>query len=517
MAPRLASESGRAYHGPVAAGLRRRPLIVVLLLIAFAVRIYDLERFPPFIALEEADHGISARRIMAGEVPNLFTVAAPLLPNTALLPYAASMTLYGDSLWGLRVAQVGIGMSSIAVAYVLGRDLLGPRPALGGAFLLALLPVHVHFSRLGVSMLQGVLVVELATLVVWRASQQMRPWGHVFAGAIAAGALYTYQSSRLALVFSPAATAYLALASRQHRATTLRNVGLWVVGLLLGALPMLSFYIERPESFLANTEDVSILTPRNWQTLLAEAGDNPVGALGLQLRRIAIGLASGRDACHLYGSPGGLLGPLPFTFVVVGAAWAVVGARQPRYGLLLLWVAMGLLLGGMLTMRQPYSCRLIVALPPLALLAAIGALRLSTWLPRSLAWAPAAILGAGVVYQLVFAYFMDYRLTDYPSQRPQTELARALRHFEGSADVVVAGPPYGGNSPTAIFLGARRPPRDLRPDDPFRPASTVALIVFPAQQARIAQLQATGDLRVEPWPFPSQQFTVWRVEPTAAR
>ncbi len=503
---------------PVAARLaQHRALLIFLLLLAFSVRVYDLERMPPFVALEEADHGINARRIMAGGVPNPFTVGALLLPNTALLPFAASMALYGDSLWGLRVAQVAIGMASIAVAYVLGRDLLGTRPALVGALLLALLPVHVHFSRLGVSMLQGVLVVQLATLIVWRVSRQPRPWGFLFAGAVAAGAFYTYQSSRLALILSPAAVAYLALAGRLKGLATLRQVGLWGAGLLLGALPILSFYVEQPGTFLVNTEDVWVLTPRNWQALLAEAANSPLEALGLQIKRITLGVASGRDACHLYGAPGGLLGPLPFTFAVVGAACAVVGVRQPRYGLLLLWLGAGLVLAGVLTTRQPYSCRLMVALPPLALMAAVGALSLSNRLPRPLGWAPGAILGASLVYQLVFGYFMDYRATDYPSQRAHTDLARAIRQFEGSADVVVAGPPYASNSSPAIFLGVRKLPRDLRPEEPFRPTNTTALIVLPEQKGRVAQLQASGDLRVEPWPFPSEHFTVWGVEPAAAR
>lgn len=501
----------------MAAGLGRRPLVVLLLLIAFAVRIYDLEQLPPFVASEEADHGISARRIMAGEVPNPFTMGAPLLPNAAFLPYALSMALYGDTLWGFRMAQVAAGMASVAVAFVFGRDLLGTRVALGTALVLALLPVHVHFSRLGVTMLHGVLLVQLATLVLWRASQHPQPRGYAFAGMVTAGALYTYQSSRLALVLVPAAIAYLGMARRLATQAVLRNAGLWVAGLLLGALPMLTFYVEQPGLFLVNTEDISVLTPRNWDGLLAEAAGSPMGALAMQIRRIVIGLASGRDACHLYGGPGGLLGPLTFTFAVFGAGYAAIRLRQPRYGLLLLWLGIGLALAGVLTTRQPYSCRLIVVLPPLTLLAAVGALRLAAWLPRPLAWAPATLLGAGLAYQLVFGYFIDYRLTDYPAQRLDTDLARAILQFEPEANVVVAGPPYAGNSSRAIFLGVRRLPRDLRPDEPFRPAGTTALIVFPDQRGRIAQLQAAGDLRVEPRPFPSQNFTVWLVEPTATR
>lgn len=491
-----------------------RWLLPLVLLTAFAVRTYDLEGVPPFLASEEADSGLSARSIMAGEVPNVFSLGRQMQPNPTFLPYAITMSIYGDTLWGLRMASVAAGMASVSLAYVTGRYLLGKKVGLGAMLFLALLPVHVHFSRQGVTMLQGVVLVQLAFLALLGTLRHGQPWSYGLLGLATAGGLYTYQSGRMALVLVPLGLAYLAIAPRPKKALGWASAGAWAAGLLLGVLPMLTTYAEQPTGFLANTEDVFVFTPRNLDALLSEAAGSPLGVVANQGVRMVRGLASGRDACHLYGGEGGLLGPLAFTLAIVGAGYAAVRAAQPRCGLLLIWLVLGLTLAGLLTTRQPYSCRLIVALPPLALLAVIGTLHLPRLLPNQLAWAPPVVLFAGLAYQLVFGYFINYRMTDYPAQRPHTELARAVARFEKEAEVVVAGlPNFSVNMTQASFFGARQRPRDLRTDEPFLPARPTALIVFSHQQQRLDRLKESPGLRLELRPFPSEQFTVWVLEP----
>ena len=98
---------------------RRSSLVVLLiLLLAFALRAWNLTGTPPGLTHDEANHGREAIGILAGELRLFFPLnygSEPLYSYTAAL----SMALLGRGLFALRLVNVLFGLLAIAIMVVM--------------------------------------------------------------------------------------------------------------------------------------------------------------------------------------------------------------------------------------------------------------------------------------------------------------------------------------------------------------------------------------------------------------
>ncbi|HUM72193.1 MAG TPA: hypothetical protein PLK31_25490, partial [Chloroflexota bacterium] len=93
-----------------------RPLLIFILLVAFALRIVGVVGQSPGVAHDEVAHWLIARDILAGNHAIYFTAAYGHEAGYHYLE-AIFLSLFGDNLLALRLLAAFCGLLGVAVTY----------------------------------------------------------------------------------------------------------------------------------------------------------------------------------------------------------------------------------------------------------------------------------------------------------------------------------------------------------------------------------------------------------------
>ena len=424
-----------AAHGREALSL------AALLVLALALRLYQVEAHPYPIAGDEASVGSEGRKILTGELTNFFETGWSSQPVWSFVPTALAVRLFGSTVFAVRVVGVATGTLTIAALYLLARETFGRRVALLAAGFLVAFPFHLQFSRLGVN---NVIDALLASAVLWLTFRAVRRGGlhdYLWAGLAAGATLYTYLGSRLALALAVGSLGYVSLRERGYLRAHGRHLALFTFAAVVVAAPMAVFFLRHPDIFMARINQEGILQ-NGWLARQAAAGASVPGVLFEQFKRSALVYVTGTARSGFFNSPRPYLTSLAAVFFVLGMAYSLWRVREPRYFTLLVWFWAVVILGSALTVNPPTSERLVMSIPAAALFVALGLVRTAQGLQRlGLLSAPvAALLCVAAValtnLQGAAFYFGDYRAGHYFADA-SGELA-----FEASREVIARGPGY---------------------------------------------------------------------------
>ncbi|HSJ55734.1 MAG TPA: hypothetical protein VLC95_01040, partial [Anaerolineae bacterium] len=211
------------------------------------------------------------------------------------------------------------------------------------------------------------------------------------------------------------------------------------------------------------------------------------------------------DRTVWYGAERPLLGFLPGVLGLLGMAWAAAHWRQRRYFLLLAWFWSVIITGGMLTESPPSSQRLVIAIPAVAVLVAVG-LEQTVRLARRLLlfdrrWADAllALVTVVLVVGSIHFYFVEFTPERrYGSRNGETAtmIGHYLRQVDGDYQVYLLGAPdiywsFG----TMTFLAPRFSCRDIveplaGPPVEVDESRNALFILLPQRAGELAYLQA---------------------------
>src|SRR5512138_2218443 len=103
--------------------------VMALLLIAGAVRFYELGAWPPGLYHDEAYNGLDALRVLAGDHPLYFAANHGREPFFVYL-VSLSVGWLGRSVYAVRFPAAIIGTLLIPAAYFMARELFGRRVGL---------------------------------------------------------------------------------------------------------------------------------------------------------------------------------------------------------------------------------------------------------------------------------------------------------------------------------------------------------------------------------------------------
>lgn len=329
-----------------------------------------------------------------------------------------SVEMLGRSFRGLRLPSAYLGTLGIAAVYALGTAAFGRRVGWGAALLLTVWPAHLHFSRLGILQMGDVLAGTLALAALLRALRSGAARDYAWAGLFFGMTQYFYDGGRLLFPLL-LALALAGLALRYGRRWAWGGVGRMLLGAALLAAPIylaqLGYGIP-PD----NRWRFMRFPDAYWQQLFSGDGAALREHLTHTLETFAFYVVLPEEPFHApyYGGQHALVhGPLLPLFVL-GLGVALWRVRRPAGGLLIAWVAL-VALGSSLLWAHLLASRYVVALPALALLAALGLdalLRLLRWArwPYPLRALPALallLLGASLT-----GYYFNEHLPYYNQQ-----------------------------------------------------------------------------------------------------
>jgi len=359
------------------------PLVVVLLLLAWGLRLCYLEEVPPGWRDDELIniHALS-NQVLEGRFPVYYLGASGHEPLYHHL-HAGVHALLGFNVLSGHILSVAFGLLSIALTYALARRLFpGERTvAVVASAALTASFWSLMYSRTAIRHI-SLPPFALATIYVfWRQIDAERPrlvgWGLV--GLLTAATLYTYTASRLLPVLLVGFMGYLALFHRAqfHRHSRGVAVALVVMALLvapLGAAIVRGRSTRAIEGIGADARVTELSTP-----LRALRGGDPRPVLASVVKTLGMFHASG-DPEWLYNIAGRpVFGFFGGALLWSGVAFCLSRWRQPRFFFLLPWLGLGLSPAFISTPAASLS-HTIFAQPAVYLLLALALVSLCRWL-----------------------------------------------------------------------------------------------------------------------------------------
>ncbi|MDE3077029.1 MAG: glycosyltransferase family 39 protein, partial [Chloroflexota bacterium] len=238
-------------------------LLGAILAVGILLRSWNLASIPADVHGDEAAIGLAARQILHGGVANVFGTGWASLPQLSFSPYALSLRLFGDDLFGLRVASVVQGSLSIALLYGVGRRLFSARVAAIAAFLLAVSQMAIHYSRIGNNYVSALFASLLLFYFLLRALDEGHPVDYLFTGFAAGITLNVYYAARIAPLLGALYCLHRILGERGFLARHWRGFGILVAGSLVFAAPQLVFYAHNSAPFTNRAAAVFLFRPEN--------------------------------------------------------------------------------------------------------------------------------------------------------------------------------------------------------------------------------------------------------------
>jgi 4-amino-4-deoxy-L-arabinose transferase-like glycosyltransferase len=259
-------------------------VLILILVVATFLRVYQLDKVPPSLFGDEVDVGYNAYSLLkTGQ--DLYGQTLPVLIRS-LSEYRAPLFIYSDvpfiavfglNEWGVRLAAAFWGVISIAGLYFLTRKLFNEKVALISAFSLAISPWHIQYSRAGFEVTMLLAFETLGTFFFIKGLE--KKYFLILSAILFALTPYIYST---AVIFTPILVLLLLFINRK---AIFKDLAVVVVALaLVAALIVLAPYSYQTISGKAGERFsiISIFSNKELQDKVLLAQKNEQLPLGLQ-------------------------------------------------------------------------------------------------------------------------------------------------------------------------------------------------------------------------------------------
>lgn len=426
-------------------------LIFVIIILAAALRVWQIGQVPPSPDWDEAALGYNAYSIMKtgrDEYGQFLPIVLRSFDDykPALYTYLAipSIAIFGLNTFAVRLPSAIFGILTVLATYFLLKELfrntklkleIGP-PAGGlkleipevATFLLAISPWHLQFSRVAFESNVGLAFNVLAVLFFLKGLK--KPWFLILSAICASLGLYVYQSEK---IFTPLLVLALVLIFRKELFALSKKYlpTAFLVGFIV-AMPLLKYTLTN-KSALTRARGVSVFadqTPflqRNAQKILRDKAGSDYLGLILDNRRVQYVLAgvngylshfnlnwlfiTGDEARH-HAPFMGLLYLWELPFLLYGFYKFIFSSSADRFEKKTKWLLLSWFLlapvPASITSGVPHAIRTLNFLPTFQVFTAIGVIYALVWTTK---YQPPIrkflVTGFLVVIAFNFIYYLD--------------------------------------------------------------------------------------------------------------
>ncbi|HEX5809765.1 MAG TPA: glycosyltransferase family 39 protein [Anaerolineales bacterium] len=445
--------------------------LLLVLLLALAVRTLDLTNHPYPWSGDEASIGTEGMRILDGEVTNFFETGWSSQPNWSFVPTAITEAIFGRSILAVRLPSALAGVLAVLFVYLTGRELFNPTVGLAAGAFLATLPYNIHFSRVGV---HNVVDSLMSALVFWLLARAIRTSDtrDYYSAGIAAGlCIYSYAGTRLALILAGFVLLFVIVRQRGYLRSHWRQLLAFAIAVVISVAPLALFFARHPDIFIGRLGQEGILF-NGWLAQQATlTGKSVWEILYNQFTRTVMVFIASPAPGNFFNSPQPYLTLLGSILFVLGMGYSLAYFLEPRYFTLLVWFWAVILFGGILTLNPPANTRMLMTAPVVALLMALGASKILEYLqrfrilPGRLVIPVLVVIVLSITYQNAKFYMVDYRKGAYfadANGEYAMELGLMAKQRGADLDIFVLGAPriFSG-FPTLAFLAPENPRSDL--------------------------------------------------------
>lgn len=343
-------------------------------LLAFALRVFNLDMIPPTLGGDEGSQGVEALKILRGQLANPFVTSWMSVPTMSFFFNTLTIGPLGHTAFALRLPWALIGTVTVLIMFALTRRLKGLVMGLLVGVLLASYHYHIHYSRLGSNQVADAFFMAAAFFFLYRAYDEGGLLNWVMAGIVAGVAQYFYAGARFVTIMVGVTIVYFVVRERvAFVRAQWRGLIAVVAAFIIAGGPMLQFAVRYPDEYNGRLNAVGIfqsgwleLAENLWQQDPAQI------LIGYQLKRSALAYNAFPDPTYWYGSPRPLFDGLWAILFLLGMGYALSRPRDRRLFPMLIWWWGAILLGGVLTENPPSSQRLITSAPPAVFFVALA-------------------------------------------------------------------------------------------------------------------------------------------------
>lgn len=237
--------------------------LVAILLLAFVVRFYHIEQIPVGLYPDEAANGVDAVHAIETGTYQLFYPANFGREGLFINIQAFFISIFGNTITGLKFASILFGTLSVLGLYLLTRELLHRRgPALIAAFMLATSYWAINFSRIGFRAIMTTFLLTFSFYFFFRGLRTHRFRDFFLAGLIFGAGLHTYIAFRVAPLILIILLPVLMLSYEKFLRRFWKHGLVFVLGAFLTAAPMLyHFFVSHPDDFVSRSSHISVFSP----------------------------------------------------------------------------------------------------------------------------------------------------------------------------------------------------------------------------------------------------------------
>jgi hypothetical protein len=423
-------------------------LVSVIGLAALSIRIIGLESYPAPFTNDEGEVGREIARILSGERSSFFlTDGWGGIPGVTFLPGAISVKLFDDTPLAIRLSSALQGTLAVVFMYLLAREAFGRPVGFLAACLLAALPWHVHFSRLGLPYIADSFFSAGILWLTYRALRHGGYTNYLLAGLMSGFAIYTYLGGLVLIAMPFAVLVYACLRQGNYLKTHFQHLLIFVLAFLVVASPMIVSFSYHSNEFIDRLNSEALLANHQLEDLAASIAMQPLDYMITQLQSSTMVFIARPATAQFFDSPKPYIEWWSAIFLILGLAYSLWRIKEVRYMLLTGWFWAPVIISGALTTFPPSNQRMLAAAPALALLVALGlwklahSIRVMTRLPANLFMALCMLVIIFTAWQDIQFYFVGQYRIEHQAQAGGNEFS--YRAGTGEHGICFAAIPCG--------------------------------------------------------------------------
>lgn len=444
----------------------KKILIILVLILAFVLRVFEIDKFPAGLNADEAAIGYNAFSVINtgrdeyGELlPLAFKSFGDFKPGLYFYFVLPAVALFGLNEFAVRIPSAILGAGLVFLTYLLARQFFNDRKvSFFAAFFMAVNPWAINFSRGGWETNAATFFIALGTVLLIKSLDNFK---YLFLSLLAfLTSMYLYQSPRLIV---PVFLVFVAIIYRKEFNNEVRNnLGKTIVGsliLVVLSIPLvLQFSAGGGSARFSGLSFLSDPGPTNRvNELRGEHGDP--GGLDAKIlhNKITAYLPNflGHYLDHFTGNFLFINGDplirnnIPETgqfyliqslFLIAGVLFLIKYETKLKY-LLLVWLLTAPLASAM-TYQTPHAVRALSMVVPIVLIMSFGFVNLLRLIKIRRLKIAAGILLL-VILSFEFVHYLESYYVHYSKRYPLSweygfkEMVKKLEKYENNFDKVV--------------------------------------------------------------------------------
>lgn len=342
-------------------------LLFFILILAFILRIYNINKLPKGLWYEEAVIIWEAKSLI-GNLNQISEYSQSInISNLYLLPTTFLIELFGVSVSVGRIQSIFISLLSIIFMFLFVRLIFGNRIALISSLLIATMRWELIWSRMSLPIIVLPLLLLLASWMLFRTLKNNKPLDYAgLGGVLGLGVWFNFSFC----IFSIVIFLYLFTYSRQFLDFNwykyLQKIMFIVLGVLIISAPSILSMFMNGQGVLINTTNDYIFNNFDIDEFIYQIIRNFSEYLAMFNY-----LGDSNPRHNVVGFP--MLDFISGVFLIMGLSVCLANYKDLRFRFLLIWLFF-MLLPGILSIswNTPDSMKTIGVIPPVIIIITLG-------------------------------------------------------------------------------------------------------------------------------------------------